>query len=344
MGFASGLVSQLGWGVETTAGTAVTVTKFVPHINEGISLEVNRQQGEGLYGSTNGVALASRHVLTTKNVSGDFELELSDKSLGTLWRAALGSTTTPTTVTTGVYQAVFQPGDQKSAGSSLTVQVGRPQTDGTVRAFTYNGVKITSFEFGGSIDQLATVKFGIDGWNETTGTALATASYPTGAIQFANTQLAATIGGTASTTSGVVSVTGSTALAGVRSVKIKGTNPLAADRFFAGGSGVKAEQLINGYRSYEVDIEADFVDRTVLYDLYTAGTTTALVLTYTGATAISGSNYPLVEVIIPAAKLTAGGQNVAGPDVVSQKVTLTAVYDGTNAPIQIRTISADSSL
>lgn len=344
MGFASGLVSQLGWGVESTAGTAVTVNKFSPHVSEGIKLDVNRQQGAGLYGSTNGVALASRHVLTTKSVSGDFELELADRGLGTLWRAALGSTTTPSTVTTGVYQAVFQPGDQKSAGSSLTVQVGRPQTDGTVRAFTYNGVKITSFEFGGNIDELHTLKIGVDGWNEATGTALATASYTTAAIQFAGTQMAASIGGTASTTGSVVSVTGSTALSGVRTVKVKGTNPLDTARFFAGGSGVKAEQLVNGYRSFEVEIDADFVDRTVLYDLYVAGTTTALTLTWTGATALLGSNYPLIEVIIPAAKLTTAGQNVAGPDVVSQKVTLTAVYDGTNAPIQIRTISADSAL
>ena len=89
MGFASGLVSQLGWAVETTAGTAVVVSKFQPHISEGVKFEVNRAQGEGLYGSTNGVALLSRHVLTTKSVSGDFEVELTDKSLGTLWRVSV---------------------------------------------------------------------------------------------------------------------------------------------------------------------------------------------------------------------------------------------------------------
>lgn len=344
MGFASGLVSQLGWGVESTAGTAVTATKFQPHKSEGIKLDVNRQQGDGLFASTNAFDLASRHVLTTKDVTGDFEVELTDKGLGTLWRASVGSTTTPTLVTTGVYQAVFQPGDQKSAGSSLTVQVGRPQTDGTVKPFTYNGVKIKGFEFGGAIDELLTLKLDIDAWNETTSTALATASYPTGAIQFAGTQLAVNIGGTASTTGSVVSVTGSTALSGVKSVKVKGENPLASDRYYANASGVKAEQLINAPRKYEVEIEADFVSQTAMYDLYVAGTTTALTLTWTGNTVIAGGQYPTLEVIIPAAKITKAEVNADGPDVLGQKVTLTVVSDGTNAPFQIRTISADAAL
>ena len=53
---------------------------------------------------------------------------------------------------------------------------------------------------------------------------------------------------------------------------------------------------------------------------------------------------PTLEVIIPAAKITKGEVNADGPDVLSQKLTFTAVYDGTNAPIQIRTISSDSAL
>jgi hypothetical protein len=344
MGFASGLVSQLGWAVETTAGTAVTVSKFQPHISEGVQFEVNRAQGEGLYGSTNGVALLSRHVLTTKSVSGDFEVELTDKSLGTLWRAALGSTTTPSTLTTGVYQSVFQPGDQKSAGSSLTLQVGRPQTDGTVKPFTWNGVKISGFEFGGNVIDPVTVKFDIDGWTQTTATALATASYSTTQEQFTGAQLTVAIGGTASTTGSVVSISGSTALTGVTSATIKGENPLATDRYYANASGIKAEQLVNGLRTYEVELEVDFISQATLYDLYVANTTTALKLTYATATSLTGSNNPTLEVIIPAAKITKAEVNAEGPDVLAQKVTFTALYDGTNAPFQIRTVNTDAAL
>ena len=152
------------------------------------------------------------------------------------------------------------------------------------------------------------------------------------------------LGGTASTTGSVVSVSGSTALSGVKSAKVKGENPLATDLYYANASGIKAEQLINGYRTYEVELEVDFISQAVLYDLYVANTTTAIVLKYATATSLTGSNNPTLEVIIPAAKITKAEVNADGPDVLAQKVTLLALFDGTNAPIQIRTVNTDSAL
>lgn len=344
MGFASGLISQLGWAVETTAGTAVTVNKFQPHKSESIQFQVNRKQGEGIYGGTSAFPLASRHQLTTKGVTGDIEVELTDKGMGTLWRAALGSTTTPGVVSGSAYEAVFAPGDGKSAGSSLTVQAGRPQTDGTVKPFSWTGCKITNFEFGGGIDDTLTAKFGIDGWTEATSTSLATASYVTGAVQFTGAQLSINVGGTASTTSGKTTISGGTALTGVKSVTVKGENPLATDRIYAGASGVKAEQLINGWRKYEITLDMDFISQATLYDLFTANTTTALQLTWATTTAITGSNYPTLEVTASACKITNADVNVAGVDLTNQKVTFEVLNDGTNNPFQIRTISTDTTL
>ena len=344
MPFVSGLVSQLGWGVESTAGTAVTVNKFQPHISESIKYELNRAQGEGLYGSTNGVALLSRHVTTTGTVSGDFEVELTDKGLGTLWRAALGATTTPSVLSGSAYEAVFTPGDQRSAGASLTIQAGRPQTNGTVRPFTWRGCKVTGFEFGGNVTDPLNATFSIDGRTETTGTALATASYVAAQTQFTGANLTVTVGGTASTGSGKVSISGGTTLSGVKGVTVKGENPLATERFYAGSAGVKSEQEVNGYRTYEIELDMDFVDRTVLYDLYTANTTTPIQLTWALPTAITGSHYPTLEVTVAAAKITNAEVNAEGPDLLPQSVTLLALFDGTNAPFQIRTISTDSAL
>jgi hypothetical protein len=345
MAFISGLVSQLGWGVESTAGTAVTVNKFQPHVSESIKKEINRAQGEGLYGSTNGVALASRHVTTTSSVSGDFEVELTDTGQGTLWRAALGSTTTPTALTGDAYQAVFQPGDQESAGSSLTVQVGRPMTSGTIKPFTFAGCKVTSFEFGGSVTDPLNATFSIDGRTETTATALATASYVAAQQQFTGAHLTVSYGGTASTSSGVVVTSGSTTLSGVKGVTVKGENPLATERFYAGSSGIKSEQVVNGYRTYEVELDMDFVNSD-LYDIFVANTTTALKLVWQMPTLIGGgsSNYPLLEVILSAAKITNNEINVDGTELTPQKVTFQALFNGSVAPFQIRTQSTDAAL
>jgi hypothetical protein len=345
MPFVTGLVSQLGWGVESTAGTAVTPTKFQPHVSEGLNLEIERQQGEGLYGSTNGVALLSRHVTTTRQISGDFEVELTDKGLGTLHRAALGSTTTPTVLSGSAYEAVFAPGDQQSAGSSLTVQVGRPQVaSGTVRPFTFNGCKVTSYEFGGNVTDPLTLKVGIDGWNEATGTALASASYPASQTQFTGADLTVSLGGTPSTSSGKTSISGGTTLTGVKGATVKIENPLSTERYYAGSSGIKSEQVVNGYRTCEIELEMDFIERTTLYDLYSANTTTAIQLTWALPTAITGSHYPTLEFTVATAKVTKAEVNVDGADILPQKVTLMALFDGTNNPYQIRTISTDTAL
>lgn len=344
MGFVTGLVSQLGWGVESTAGTAVTVNKFQPHVSESIKYELNRTQGEGLYGSTNGVALLSRHVTTTGTVSGDFEIELTDKGLGTLWRAALGSTTTPTVLSGTAYEAIFTPGDQQSAGSSLTIQAGRPESGGTVRPFTWRGCKVTDWEFGGNITDPLTAKFSIDGWAETTATALATATYSSTQTQFSGAQLTVAIGGTATAGSGSFYMATPTILTGVKGATVKGSNPLNTERFYAGSAGVKSEQVVNGYRTYEVELDMDFVDRTVIYDLFTANTTTAITLSWALPTAITGSHYPTLEVILPTCKITNAEINADGPDLLPQKVTFQALYGGTFAPIQFRTISTDTAL
>ena len=63
-------------------------------------------------------------------------------------------------------------------------------------------------EFGGGVTDPLNATFSFDAWNETTGTALATASYVAGQQQFTGADLTVTIGGTASTGSGKVSVSG----------------------------------------------------------------------------------------------------------------------------------------
>jgi hypothetical protein len=345
MGFSSGLVSQFGWGVESTAGTPVTVNKFQPHISESINLEVNRTQGEGLYGSTNGVALLSRHVTTTRSVSGDFEIELTDKGLGTLYRAMLGSTTTPTVITGSAYQALFTPGDLESAGSSLTVQVGRPRTNGTVTPFTWNGCKISSWEISSNVTDPVTATFSIDGRDETTATALASASYSSTQSQFTGAQLTVELGGTVGASgTGGFDTTGASALAGVKGVTVRGDNPMNTERFYANGGGVKAEQIVNGYRTYEVELDMDFVDPALLYALKSSNATTAIKLTWALPDAITGSHFPSVEILLPFCKVTEASANVDGTDLTPQTVTLQSFFNGVREPIQIRTKSTDTAL
>lgn len=345
MPLVSGLAAQFGWGVESTAGTAVTVNKFQTHLSESIKKELARQQGEGLYSSTNAAPRLDRHNVTTETVSGDFEIDVTDKGLGTLWRWGTGSTTTPTLLSGSAYEAVFAPGDQQSAGSSLTVQAGRPQiSSGTVRAFTARGCKCTGFEVSGTATDPLTATFSLDGWTESTATALASASYSTTQTQFSGIHMSVSLGGTPSTSSGKTTISGGSALTGVKGASIKVSNPLATERYYANGAGVKAEQVVNGFREVTIELDMDFIERTTLYDLYTANTTTALQVTWALPTAITGSYYPTLEFTFPATKLTSAEVTTDGPDLIPQKITATALWNGTDNFYQVRTISTDAAL
>jgi hypothetical protein len=87
---------------------------------------------------------------------------------------------------------------------------------------------------------------------------------------------------------------------------------------------------------------AEFTDTTLLA-AYLADTTTAIVLTFTGAVIASGQNEKLV-ITIPAAKFNADTPNVPGPGVIDLAMTYEAYDDGTNQPLTIVYQTADTSL
>lgn len=337
----SGLGGQFGWGVESTAGTPVTVTKFAEVETEDFKFEITSQQGEGL--RAGGTApLASRRVQTTKTVSGSVEMPFYNRGLGTLLKAAMGSSATSTLVLGSAYQQVHQPGDQQSAGSSLTVQVGRPNVAGTVTPFTYNGCKITGFEISGTVDDLLKLKVDFDGWNEATATALATASFPA-VYPMHGAQMAVSLGGTVSTATSTMSVAGGAALSGVKGFTISASNPLKTDRFYANSSGVKAEQILNGWREYAIELDMDYIDRTTLYDSYVSGAAQVLKITFEGSI-ISGSDKDTVEIILPAIKWDEASLNLDGADVVPQKIKGRILDDGSNGFFQLRYKNADATI
>lgn len=345
MAIGGGLAAQFGFKQETTAGTAVTVDHFLPMVSESLNLEIETVQGEGLYGTTDAFPLDTRWAQTTRSVSGDVEVECVDVGMGLLWRAAVGSTTSPSVASGAAYEAVFAAGDQQSAGSSLTLQVGRPGADGTTQPFTFNGCKVSGWEVGGSVTDAINATFSFDGWNETTATSLATASYSTTAQQFTGANLYVKVGGTPSTTSGKTTVSGGTSLTRVKSAVVKATNPMYADAFYANSSGIKAEQKINGYRDYSVELELDYDTTQTLRATAVAGTTDVLQVYWQRPTAITGSYYPLLEFTMPAVKFEIPEINVGGPEALSYTITAKVRRgSGSHNFFQIRTISTDSAL
>ena len=325
MAIGSGIGSQLGIAAETTFNTPVTVTRFYEFTSENLNYNKRVAVGMGLRAGGQ-LPRSQRRVVTTSDATGDIVLDLPTRGLGLLLAQAMGTSPSPTTVTTGVYSYTFTLGDVYTR--SFTAQVGVPQYGGTVTPKTISGAKIQGFELGVAVGGIATGKFMVDAVSLTTGISLATASYSTISNLFNFSQ-------------GAITVAGSS-VANIKDFTVTVANTLKGDRYNLGSSGLKAEQVINGFRKITGKMTAEFTDTTLL-SAFLADTTTAIVLTFTGATIALGQPEKL-SITIPAAKFDADTPNVAGPGVIDLSMSFEAYDDGTNQPLTIVYQTADSAL
>ena len=325
MAIGSGIGSQLGIATETTFNNSVTVTRFYEFTSENLQYNKKTAVGMGLRAGGQ-LPRSQRRVVVTTDAGGDIVLDLPTRGLGLLLSHAMGTTPSAVTTTTGVYSYTFTLGDVY--GRSLTAQVGVPQYGGTVTPKTISGAKIQSWEISAPNAGIATGKFTLDGASFTTSTSLATASYSPISNLFNFAQGAITVAG-----SSVVNI---------KDFTLTVDNTLKQDRYNLGNAGIKAEQVINGFRKVSGKMTAEFTDTTLL-NAFLADTTTALVLTFTGAVIAGGQNEKLT-ITIPAAKFNADTPNVAGPGVIDLAMTFDAYDDGTNQPLTIVYQTADSAL
>lgn len=255
----SGINAQFGFVDEATYGTAVTPTKFLEFISESIKLEKERIESAGIK--------AGRRVLHRWNdgvqrVTGDVEIELAPQGTGTLLKHMFGGVTTSGAA--DPYTHTFTPGPLN--GKSFTCQFGRPDVGGTVQPFTYTGCKIPEWELTFSVNEYLKLKTSIYGANETTGTALATASYPATYSPFTFAHGSLTVAGTE-----IALIEGSLAA----------SNALATDRhrIRATNPSHPKEPLENGRREFTGSLTADFESLTA-YQRFVNGTEAALILTF----------------------------------------------------------------
>lgn len=354
MGTGSGICSQFGFKNETTAGTPVTVDHFQKHVEiGGDGLNLMTVTDEGLGGCAL-VPTVDRTVTVGQQASREVTVNVGTRGLGLLWKLAVGSAlSAPTLISGSFYRQAHWNGDV--SGKSLTVQFGFPETTaaGTVRAFTLNGCKISQWELSCAMNELLKFKFSLDAWNEVTSTGLATAAYSTAVDATINEPLrwncfSAKLGGTASQSSSVVSVSGGTEIAGCKGVSVKGTQPLRTDGFFSGGNGVKSEQLLAGgqFQDYTADLDVEFQSRTQLYDAYAAYSTLPLELSWVGKVDAGSTQFGKLSVIFPQAKISPSTISVSGPGALDNKTSLKAYGDpaGVLPAIQILYENLDSAL
>lgn len=382
MALKSGLASQIGFVTESTAGVAKTPTLFLPFVDEGIELEKERLESEGIY--------AGRRTLDSdawnggnNTVSGDVGLELTNRGLGVLFKHCFGGVAT---TGAGPYTHTFTPGDL--SGVSFTTQVGVPGVGGTVHPKTASGCKVASWELACSAGEIATFGMSVIGQklqlgsrvvtdgvlNETTTVTSATAAWtaadvgksfsatgvPAGAYIVSITSATSiVISAAATATATGVSITTGLALASASlpanikplkfnhgTVTIGGTAVNVKAATISGDNGLADDRRFIGDQNIAEPLEADL--RT--YE----GT---LDLEFTDLTEwnryVAGDEFDIVlaftsgadSVTVTAhARYDGGSPSVSGRQIVEQSLPFKVIGDGSDADaITAVLINGDSS-
>lgn len=305
MSVASGLAAQVGFAVETTAGTRVAPSRFVEFNQESLQLNIERIERMGLRA---GRRMRHGWAADTRQVSGQVNFDLSAETVGVLFRAAIGavsSTGSAPTVHT------FTPG----ALPSMTVQVGKPDVGATVRPFDYIGCRVGSWSLNVQPNRFATMQLDLIGEDEDRSQTLASASYAQSTFfTFANASL---------------EIASSEVC--VDSVSITGDNGLDSYHRTCGTSAGKPTIREASRRDYGGTLTADFESLTA-YERYVNGTEAALTLELDAGTSAK-------LVISGNVRFDGETPTVSGPENVKQPLPFVFVSGTSDAAAFTATLS-----
>lgn len=303
--------AQLGVVAESTYGTPVTVTKFYDFVTEGVKREQERIESASLR-ANHRVIGTDNWALGAVNVSGDIEMEVRPKGHGFWWAHAIGTPTTSQPDAVGnptVYLHTFVPGDLPT---SFTLQVGRPDLADTAQPFTYAGCRVTGWSLSCGVNEFARMSMSVLGRDESTATALAVASYPTGNKPMTFVQGTLTLAGSPQA---------------VKSVSVEGSNNLTEDRYFL-GSTLREQPLENALREYTGTLDTEFNGLTA-YNRFVNGTEAELILLFQGST-ISGT-YKFETKITANVRFDGETPGIGGPEVMMQPLPFKVINNGTTS-------------
>lgn len=291
---------------ETVFGTPVTVDTSYSVLAEDLTYIPTYVQGAGKrYGSR--VAAAASRVLGKEEVGGSFTVEADTKGLGKLFEAAIGVGTS-TLISGTSYQQLFTPLVDDFL-PSYTIQKGVPPIGGGVSSpHTFAGMVCSGFEMAADNAGIPTIKFNWVGKSLATGTAFVAPSYLSGQSLFSFVNGSVRIGGAVTVPSTTVLASGGTAAANVRSFDLNYENGLDTEGFNFGATGQRSRKPVIGERMITGNLEVEY-DSNTLRDAYIAQTDLALVLTFATTTAISGANFPTLQITIPDIRLEGGVPN-----------------------------------
>jgi hypothetical protein len=333
----AGFDATCGIKKESSYGTAVVVDRWLELSKESIQGDYARVESDGIRSGSR-ARRANRFVPWVKAAKGDLEIDLLSAGHGLLLEAMLGSVTS-SGPSDSAYTYTAVPGSLH--GKSWTMQIGRPDLNDVIYAFTYNGGKIDSWELSSKPDELLSLKSTWDFAGESAGTAAtgagATARQLPTWTRTDNAELLSFLGGTVQIDSGPVQLTDLT---------IKVDNGLKTDRFVL-ATPVRAEPVQNDFLKVEIDATMEFDTMAHLNKVVAttpAGTLASLTASWQAPTSIgAGATKPSLSVSVPCLRWDGDMPNVDGPKALELKLKGVGLWDGTHDVISLAYVTGDST-
>jgi hypothetical protein len=322
----SGLFSQLGAAAETTWATRVAADHFIEFRSESMVRNQRFFQSMQLGASTT-FPRGSRFVPVTQDATGDFAFEVPNKGYGVYLNALHSASVSPVQQGATIAYKQTHPIGLTTPSRSLTLQAGRPSTDGTVRPFEYPGSMVTAINWSWAVDDALINTISFTAQKEDTSQTLATRSLPSALSSFVFTQGAMTVNGSL--------------VAYVQDGNISLSFP--RNEFYGlDATGLKQKPIQNAMVTGTGAATFRFVDMTQ-YNLFVNNTKPALILDFVGAQIASPYNFEM-KITLNMVGFTGATPTVAGPDVLQFSAPFNILYDGTNAPVIVDYTSTDTTL
>lgn len=322
------LETQAGFKAESTYGTAVVVDRFMEFNESKIEPDFKRVEYKGLR-SGQRVQRSDRFVPYHTHCAGPVKFNPLSKGFGFWLVHMLGSVATagPTDSAythTGTIGSLL--------GDSFTYQDNRyDATTETNHAWTFEGCKVSKWELG--CDDEGLLECSLDVVSETfaTGTALASASYPSSAELFSFVGSSLTIAGTA---------------VPVKNIKVMCDNGLDVGRVKQRSSALIQQPIESKHREITWEATVDYdaaaqVDR--IASATASGAVASLIWTLQAPTLIGATAYPTVTVTVDAARFDSGVPTLDSEGIIQLPLKGRGLYDGTDSPVTIAYKTADAT-
>lgn len=321
MSLTTGLASQIGWGAEGTPGVPVAISRVFEYNSEGIKFERNKIFSKAMRA---GRRTDDRWAWGNRQGAGDVEYELMPNGFGAVPQYWLGGTVATTTPGGATLSRLHTTKVGPLDGKSRTIQIGRPNSAGTVDPYTYSGCKVTDWELSieAGSDGLLMVKESLDVMDEDTATALSTVAYPVANVLFpwSDASVEILVDGVAYN---------------VNKLTIGSSNQLKTDRFKL-GRATKLQQLEGtDVRSFPITIDAESYEGLGdARDKWVDGEEFPIVATFTGPEIEPGFPY-MIRVSLARCVFNGENPTVGGPDMLEHAIPGQALYT-TDAATEVK--------